>query len=328
MSTSKLKGISYFNSGGDCKYLWQAKCKEDLQEYFHKITQEGIPYFILGRGSNSLVSSNYWDGAVITVGNINHLKVQGTRIIAGAGIENSDFAEYCYNQSLSGAEWMNGLPGQLGGTTRMNARCYGGEISQIVDIVRTVDQNGNIKEYNKQDGIFRGYKDTFFMDNNECIFEIEVVLKTGDKQNIKNIMESCLQDRYSKHQFKFPSCGCVFKNNYHPDISVPSGLLLELAGAKDLISNDCLVSSFHSNFVYNLGAKSHDLLLLTFAMRNQVWEEFGVWLEYEMEMLGTLDPEELREVKIKKENKLQKSKLEKAKMIFRERKTKGTSDGK
>jgi len=204
-----------------------------------------------------------------------------------AGITNTEFSEFAYQKGLEGAAWMNYLPGEIGGTVRMNARCYGGEISQIVKKIYAFDRSGNEKIYHGRD-VFRGYKDTLFMDNGEIVSKVIISLRPGVKEEIRKTMDMCKSDRERRGQFLFPTCGCVFKNNYDPEVSVSSGFLLELASAKDLRFQGAEVSAGHANFVYNKSASSEAILEVTFLMREAVWKKFGVWLDYEMEILGDL----------------------------------------
>ena len=171
----------------------------------------------------------------------------------------------------------------------MNARCYGGEISQVVENITAVDINGKIKQYQNDGSIFKGYKDTIFMDNGDIIASVELQLNDGDPGKIKLHMEHCESDRIAKGQFTYPSCGCVFKNDH--GVGVPSGMLLDAAGAHSLNKEVVQLNPKHANFVFNQGATSKDILEITFEMRDMVFKAFGVWLQYEMEILGKLPPD-------------------------------------
>jgi UDP-N-acetylmuramate dehydrogenase len=181
---------------------------------------------------------------------------------------------------------MNRLPGQIGGTVRMNARCYGGEISQICTKVTVVTADGAVKTY-ADPKVFRGYKDTIFMDNGDIIAGAELTLTPGNKAEIEAKMNFCESDRVAKGQFEWPTCGCVFKNDY--DVGVSSGMLLDHAGGKTLRHGKIEINPHHANFVYNKGGTSRDILEMSFKMREAVFKKFGVWMEYEMEILGDVD---------------------------------------
>lgn len=287
-----LKEFAYYATGGTCDALYEPRTVGDLQVAMRKIAAAGQPYFLLGGGTNSLVMDEHFPGAVIVFKHLDELRCDGAKITCGAGVENSAVAKLALEKRLTGAAWMYRLPGQIGGTVRMNARCYGGEISQIVKKVTVVTRTGDIKIYASPKQVFRGYKDTLFMNTGDLVAGCEIALiPAGDAAAIEAQMLFCEKDRKSKGQFTYPSCGCVFKNDY--GIGVSSGVLLDKAGAKDLKVGGAAVSASHANFVFNIGATSRDILEISFAMRELVYKKFGAWLAYEMEILGAL-PSDLR----------------------------------
>jgi UDP-N-acetylmuramate dehydrogenase len=283
-----IRELSYFNTGGTSLGVISPSSPSELQASIKNVAMANLPLMVLGGGTNSLVLDDDYSGYVVVfrgmkkIVPLDHLNFE-----VEAGVTNTEFAHFAHQRGLTGAGWMNYLPGEIGGTVRMNARCYGGEISQIVTKIFTFDRGGNKHEYKGSD-VFRGYKDTLLMENNEIVFKVHISLKPGNASDIWREMEFCRRDRESKGQFNFPTCGCIFKNNYDPEVSVSSGYLLELAEAKSLRLNGAEVSKLHANFVYNQGATSRSILELTFLMREVVWNKFGVWLEYEMEILGQL----------------------------------------
>lgn len=282
-----IKKISNYQTGGECTVLYEPASVAELQENLAEIKRRSLKMFWLGGGTNSLVLDDFWDGAVISFRQLKKIKLTERGVYCEAGVTNSDLSSFVLQKSLSGLEWMYSLPGQLGGTIRMNARCYGGEIAQVVNKVDGVTLSGEVKSYLGDAKIFRGYKDTVFMQNDFVITGAELNLSPGDAKKMHEKMLACEQDRKVKGHFIHPSCGCVFKNNYDKDVSVPSGLLLEQAGAKGRKRGQASVSPHHANFIYNLGgANSRDILELALDLRDLVWEKFGVWLEFEMELLG------------------------------------------
>lgn len=320
----KLSELSYFKTGGFCKTLYQPESKKELGEALRKISRDKTPYFFLGLGSNSLVSDRDWKGAVINLNKMKRLeKKQEGLLLAEAGVENSTFAEFALSHMLGGASWMYGLPGCLGATARMNARCYGGEISEIVTKITSFTSNGIEKVYQSQKGqkdVFRAYKDTIFMDNKELIAELEISLSPSDSASIKEKMISCFEDRKSKGQYLHPSCGCVFKNDYRKEVSVPSGLLIDFCGLKGKTLGGARISPNHANFTLNENkASSSDILKLSFLVRETVWEKLGVWLEYEMETLGHFSAEDSKRLLEKREENFNHEALQKLRDQFQKK---------
>ncbi len=287
----QLRDLTYYRTGGTCTQLLEPHSVEELAEAVFRMNGSGIPYFLLGAGSNSLVMDQHWPGAVVCFRNLNRISSDGSRVVAEAGVDNSDFADFCRKAALDGASWMYRLPGQLGSTIRMNARCYSGEISRIVHSVTVVTRRGGVKTYSGKE-VFLGYKRTLLAGSGDIVVSAEFVLQKGEPENILRHMKACEADRESKHQFLHPSCGCVFKNDY--EIGVPSGLLLEEADARRFSSDRVEISPYHANFVFNKGATAGRLLETTLKMREAVYRKFGVWLEYEMELLGIV-PGDLKE---------------------------------
>ena len=305
-----LRDLAYYKTGGTCAALYEPASIDELAFAITEIRAKSLPYFLLGGGTNSLVMDEHWPGAVITFHKLSHMEVRGDVLYVEAGVDNSLIAKECQARSLAGAAWMYRLPGQLGGTVRMNARCYGGEISEIVSRVYCVSIDGKKREYTEK-SVFRGYKDTLFMETGDLIAAAELRLVPGDGQKILEKMQSCEKDRVDKGQFLFPSCGCVFKNDY--TAGAPSGMLL-----KSLKVGNAEVSPAHANFVFNKGCSSRDILELSFQMRSSVYRMFGVWLEYEMEILGEVPADILAKIREKRPF-LPNANLDEARRVFKER---------
>ncbi len=189
---------------------------------------------------------------------------------------------------------MTALPGQIGATVRMNARCYGGEISALVQSVTAVTADGEVRVYEQPQKIFHGYKDTLFMGNDEVVAAVTLRLRKGDKDAIATRMAEVKGDRVRKGQFLHPSCGCVFKNDY--EVGVPSGVLLDKAGVRQFSQKRVFISPQHANFIFNIGGSSEEIVALSLKMREAVYRQFSVWLRYEMEFLGNFPAALQREI--------------------------------
>jgi UDP-N-acetylmuramate dehydrogenase len=288
-----LREHAYYKTGGAADTVVAPASVAELAAVVRAAHLDKKPMLLLGGGTNSLVMDEAFPGVAILFQGLSKLERtgDGRRFVAGAGVENTYFCKSVFAAGLAGAGWMNRLPGQLGGTVRMNARCYGGEISQIARRVTVVTPEGVVATREGAD-VFRGYKDTLFMDNGDLVAEVEFEFTTADEKGLAAVaalMRHCEDDRVKKGQFDWPSCGCVFKNDYA--VGVPSGMLMETAGAKNLKRGGVVVSPHHANFVFNQGATAREILEFTFELRELVFDRFGVWMEYEMEVLGKLPPD-------------------------------------
>ncbi len=310
----KLRDLAYYRTGGRCRALYEPKSIEDLSRIVLALRATQQKYFVLGGGTNSLVLDEDWPGAVIIFSRMKQIEVRENTIYAEAGADNTDVAKAALEAGLDGIAWMHRLPGQIGGTVRMNARCYGGEISQVSTEVHTVLADGSIRIYQNSEGIFRGYKDTLFMDNGAIVAATVLKLEPGIRGSIETRMKFYEQDRTNKGQFHYPTCGCVFKNDYN--VGVPSGMLLDKAGAHKLSKDSVALNPQHANFVYNRGAGSHEIIEMTLAMRELVYREFGVWMEYEMEILGELPLDLQKKILEKRSSRPQEEKLQALRTLF------------
>lgn len=313
----KLRDLAYYRTGGRCQALYEPKNIDDLAQIITALHATKQRYFILGGGTNSLVMDEDWSGAVIVFSRMKSVRRDRDRLICEAGVENTAIAQAALQAGLGGASWMNRLPGQIGATVRMNARCYGGEISEIVTEVKAVLPDGSLKTYHLSDKIFKGYKDTLFMENGAIVGEVTLALRDGDVAAIAEHMRFCEEDRIAKGQFVHPTCGCVFKNNYA--VGVPSGMLLDKAGAHALSSDKAALNPKHANFVFNKGATSRDILELTLKMRELVYQTYGVWMEYEMEMLGDVPTDLKIKVDEQRPQVFQESKIAPLRAVFQKK---------
>lgn len=309
LDATSLRALSYYQTGGEAKVIYAPRNEDELGEALRAITKDKRPFFSLGAGTNSLVMDEVWPGAVLCFHRMQGLRVEDTRIWSEAGVDNSDLARTALDQGLAGIAWMYRLPGQIGGSVRMNARCYGGEVGERVKEVTAFTYQGERRKYPGNKETFVGYKNTIFMREPLIVSSVEWQLARGEKAPIQEKMKACEDDRVSKGQFQYPSCGCVFKNDYAPEVSVSSGMLLERAGAKGLVYKGAEVSDAHCNFVFNRGATSRAIIELSLQMRETVWAQFGVWLEYEVEFLGAMPSDLAKRVKEVRKPKYQLDRL-------------------
>lgn len=247
-----------------------------------KCTGLGIPFYVMGRGSNLLVSDEGFRGAVIFTELMNSCRFEGNIVTAGAGASLTALSRQAGAEGLSGLEFACGIPGSVGGGVAMNAGAYGGEVSDVFKSCVFYRQGEGIMTCDKEDGMF-SYRNTTFLKNRDYVLEASFLLTQGNPEDIKRCEEELLSKRREKQPLEYPSAGSAFKR--------PEGFfaakLIEDAGLKGLRVGDAQVSEKHSGFIINLGnATSRDVTELICRVRDEVNRQYGVVLEPEVRYLS------------------------------------------
>jgi UDP-N-acetylmuramate dehydrogenase len=284
-----ISASTYYGIGGTAKYLARPRSLADVQQCLNWALTNRLPVAVLGCGSNLLFADGEFGGLVICLsGMTNAYWESSDSLYVEAGVSNTEIAEICLDAGRAGAAWMYRMPGHLGATVRMNARCYGGEISQIAESIFTVDVYGCLHIYSGKD-VFHGYKKTLLMDSPEIVVAARLKFPTtAEREELLSFMMSCEADRHRKHHFEHPSCGSTFKNNYQ--VGRPSGQVFDECGLKGSRVGQSEVSQFHANFVWNLGgATSQDMLTLAAHMRERALTLKNADLELEVQPVGLFE---------------------------------------
>jgi len=281
--------------GGSAKYFFSADDNEDIIRAIKAAKKFGLPFFILGGGSNILFSDDGFDGLVIKIQS-SKSKIQNNIIWAEAGMMLSELVKLAEEEGLSGLEWAAGIYGTVGGAIRGNAGAFDG---QILDVVKTVEyfdaQKEKIEQRSNKECCF-DYRSSIFKKNkNFIIFSCELELKKGNREEIKRKIDGYKSYREERHPLNYPSAGSVFKNpkpteriiRDYPEIVkdgvVPAGFLIEQAGLKGRIVGGAQISEKHCNFIVNLGnAAAKDILELIKIVKENVKNKFGINLEEEI----------------------------------------------
>ena len=266
--------------------IWVAPSNEGaIGEVLAIVREAGIPLFVLGLGTNLLVSDKGWPGVTLYLGtNISRWRINGTTAIVMAGSRLLDLIRDAVNQGLGGMELMAGIPGSVGGALRMNAGAFGQEIEQTTVKVNGFQLDGTPFTAKRHDINFSYRR----------VPELErVVITSGQFQFkktaagiLKKRMDDVLALRAQKQPLDYPSCGSVFKRppGYY------AGALIEEAGMKGERVGDAMVSPKHAGFVLNTGnAKAADVFSLILRIEERVWNRFGVKLEREVKLIGEFD---------------------------------------
>ena len=278
-----MKNHTSFKIGGPCDYFIKPNSIEDLQEVLDLCKSFDIEVFVLGNGSNLLVTDKGFRGAVIQVfKNFNYVSVKDHKIVAGAGILLAALAAAAAKEHLSGLEFASGIPGTLGGAVYMNAGAYGGEMKQVVTCVTAVNLDGEVKVF-KQDELDFSYRHSALQLEHYIAVEVEMELIPGDIKSIKELMLDLNMKRKDKQPLEFPSAGSTFKR---PEGYFAGKLIMD-AGLRGYQIGDAMVSEKHCGFVVNNGqATFEEVYSLIKYIQKTVQDEFGVELKREVKIIG------------------------------------------
>jgi len=279
----KLASHTTFKIGGPAKYFFKAKTKIELIGAIGESKKIKIPVFILGQGSNLLISDKGFDGLVIKVQN-SKLEIKGLKIFAEAGVLLSKIVKESGEKGLSGLEWAGGIYGTVGGAVKGNAGAFGGEIKDVIEEVEVYDiKTEKIKIFKAKECCFKYRESIFKKRENLIIISALFKLKKGKKNKIKRNIKNYLDYRAKNHPLNFPSAGSVFKNPSKKS----AGELIGKCGLAGKTIGQAQISSKHSNFIINLGgAKAFDVLSLINLAKKEVKDEFGIELKEEIKYLG------------------------------------------
>ena len=284
----EMKYHTTFRVGGPAHFFVTPKTEEQLQSVLKLCKETDTPWFILGRGSNLLVSDRGFDGVVIHMQkHWNHYHTEENRIFAQAGAMMSAVSQEALRNGLTGFEFASGIPGTIGGGLRMNAGAYGGEMKQVVLSAKVMDSNGTVLELSK-DELELGYRTSTIGRNGYIALSCVIGLQPGDPDCIRSIMEEMNAKRRQKQPLEYGSAGSTFKR---PE-GYFAGKLIQDAGLKGFSIGDAQVSEKHAGFVINRGnAKAADIMKLCKEVSRRVHEQFGVNLEMEVRRLGKFEEE-------------------------------------
>ena len=284
----EMKYHTTFRVGGPAHFFVTPKTEEQLQSVLKLCKETDTPWFILGRGSNLLVSDRGFDGVVIHMQkHWNHYHTEENRIFAQAGAMMSAVSQEALRDGLTGFEFASGIPGTIGGGLRMNAGAYGGEMKQVVLSAKVMDSNGTVLELSK-DELELGYRTSTIGRNGYIALSCVIELQPGDPDCIRSTMEEMNAKRRQKQPLEYGSAGSTFKR---PE-GYFAGKLIQDAGLKGFSIGDAQVSEKHAGFVINRGnAKAADIMKLCKEVSRRVHEQFGVNLEMEVRRLGKFEEE-------------------------------------
>jgi len=279
-----MAGHTSFRLGGPADLYVAPRSADDVGAVTRACAAAAIPCFLLGGGTNLLVADRGVRGVVLDLTGLDGMTVDGDCVTARAGSSVSGLAELAGRNGLSGFEFAYALPGTVGGAVWMNARCYDGEISGILDWAEYVADDGTPCRRRKESGEW-AYKLSPFQSMRVPILCARFRLAPGDPARIAAAMKEHHADRVQKGHFRFPCAGSIWKNNR--EFGAPTGRLVDSLGLKGTAIGGAQVAPFHGNIIINAGnATAGDVRTLMERVEDEVSRRLGFRLEREIVLVG------------------------------------------
>lgn len=278
-----MKKHTTFRIGGPAKYFVKPETTKEIKGLISYCRENNLPYFLLGNGSNLLVSDEGFSGMVIQIfRNFSDMNIEGTVMEAQSGALLSTVAGKAAANGLGGMEFAAGIPGTIGGAVFMNAGAYGGEMKQIILKAEVLDENGQVRILTNEE-LELGYRTSAIKKNGYIVLRVWLQLEEKPEDQIREKMDELKQARISKQPLEYPSAGSTFKR---PEGYFAGKLIMD-AGLRGFRVGDAQVSEKHCGFVINRGnATAAEVLELVEKVQERVKAEFHVNLEMEVQTLG------------------------------------------
>lgn len=278
-----MKNHTTFRIGGPADALALPKTPEEVAEVVRFCHEHAQPYYVLGNGSNLLVSDEGYRGIVLQLyRNFNDIQVNGEMITVQSGAMLAAVARTAYQNGLTGLEFASGIPGTIGGAVVMNAGAYGGEMKHVLREVTVLTKEGEVLAIPAK-ALELGYRTSVIPKNGWIVLGAVLQLKKGDPEQILARMEELKEQRITKQPLDLPSAGSTFKR---PEGYFAGKLIMD-AGLRGFTVGGAQVSEKHCGFVVNRGnATAADVWKLICEVKRRVKEMTGVELEPEVKLLG------------------------------------------
>lgn len=275
-----LKKYTTYKVGGKADYLVLPYDIEALVKLLKYLDHNNIKHKVIGNGSNLIFLGDY-NGVLIKLDKLNNIEINDEYIKAGAGASLICLALKCSKLGLTGMEFATGIPGTVGGAVYMNAGAYNESMSDIIESVKVLDDNYNIKELTNHDLMFN-YRDSLLQHKKYICLEVSIKLSKGDIDSILELIEKRKQKRIETQPLEYPSAGSVFRN--------PEGesawKLVEGIGYKGKSIGGAKVSEKHANFIINAGnADGKDIKELIDEIKKEVKIKYNIDLKAEQEFV-------------------------------------------
>jgi UDP-N-acetylmuramate dehydrogenase len=280
-----MSNYTTLRAGGCAEAVYRAGDLEGLKRMIAFLTEEKIPYLVMGKGSNLLVRDGGLNGVAIVLDGslaaIEDSSETGPSVRAGAGLSLRRLVDFCTEKGLSGVEFMAGIPGTLGGAVAMNAGSWGREISEVIGVITVLTMKGKLEVRDRQELVFR-YRE-LDLAAGDIVVNATLNLGFDRPAAIKKRVASNLKQRKEKFPLDMASAGSVFKN---PE-GDHAGRLIDAAGLKETVIGGAMISPKHANFIINTGTSSaSDIVALMDLAAARVRERFNIELVPELKVVG------------------------------------------
>ena len=277
-----------FSIGGPADVFVQPATKEEIRSAVCCAKESGVPFFVMGNGSNLLVSDEGFRGVIIQIGkNFQDISVQDTVVEVQAGALLSRTARTALNEELTGFEFAAGIPGSVGGAVAMNAGAYGGEIKDVLLDAEVLTQDGEFLTLTGEE-LELSYRHSCIFEKGYVVLSARFKFSRGNAEEIRARMDELARARREKQPLEFPSAGSTFKR---PE-GYFAGKLIQDAGLKGYTVGGAQVSEKHSGFVINRGgATAEEVAFLIKQVQKKVMEQVNVMMQPEVRFLGFADTE-------------------------------------
>lgn len=304
MLDEPLAKYTTFKIGGPAKAFFIAKNIEDLVRAIVYTKKVKLAFYVLGGGSNVLVSDDGFNGLVIVNQARDILFKKDFNVVVDSGTILMDLVNKTIDNGLTGLEWAAGIPGTVGGAIRGNAGAYGGQMAD--NIIGVEVMRGGKQFIIAKDKLEFNYRDSIFKHNNDLLISGEFQLKSGNKEKSQVKVKEILAERKAKQPLEFPSAGCIFTNllvnsenqdrvaklrnlptEYLAYKKIPAAWLIESLDLKSYKIGGAQISDKHANFIVNVGnATANEVLQLISYVKMKVRDELGLQLLEEIEYVG------------------------------------------
>lgn len=273
-----------YKVGGPARIYLMVKDIDSLIKTIEYCDENNVKHLVIGRGSNLLFSDREYDGIIISLNEcFDQVRVNGSTIVAQAGVSMISLAYQAAKIGLSGFEFMGGIPGTIGGGIYMNAGAYKYDLASVVKAVKLLNENHEVVTYSKDEMEF-AYRHSVCQDNKKLVvLEVEFELASKSPDEIKAVLDKRKERRMSTQPWNLPSAGSVFRN---PDQKA-AWQYIDECGLRGYEIGGAQVSPKHSNFIVNNGyASAKDIYDLIMLVQERVYEKFNVKLKREVGLVN------------------------------------------